>query len=304
MGRTGGYPADLAVERVAAAVKAKGDGSCSPPAPRRSCCPTRTSPRSSTRLQRFAAAGADVVYAPGLARPADIATVVSEVDVPVNVLLRPGGPTVAELADLGVARISVGGAFAFACLGALEKAARGCSTASSPVGRHDRGRQARPPRLRVMSYTGTEGETSAVFRRDLDPLMLGATAATFVAPGSVTNGEFGLFRWDIPARAGGAGGHFHRGFSESFYVVSGTVTLYNGEIWGPLPAGGFCYVPPGGVHGFRNDADEPASMLILFAPGIARERYFEELAEIRRTGAELSEQEWADFFARHDQVNL
>ena len=65
------------------------------------------------------------MYAPGLVRPADIATVVREVDVPVNVLLRPGGPTVAELADLGVARISVGGAFAFACLGALEKAARG-----------------------------------------------------------------------------------------------------------------------------------------------------------------------------------
>jgi len=58
------------------------------------------------------------------------------------------------------------------------------------------------------------------------------------------------------------------------------------------------------VHGFRNDADEPASMMILFAPGIARERYFEELAEIRRDGAELSEQEWAEFFARHDQVNL
>jgi len=155
-----------------------------------------------------------------------------------------------------------------------------------------------------MSYTGTEGETSAVFRRDLEPLMLGATAATFVAPGSVTNGQFGLYRWDIPAHGGGAGGHFHRGFSESFYVVSGTVTLYNGEMWSPLSAGGFCYVPPGGVHGFRNDGDEPASMLILFAPGIARERYFEELAEIRRTGAELSEQEWADFFARHDQVNL
>jgi hypothetical protein len=45
-------------------------------------------------------------------------------------------------------------------------------------------------------------------------------------------------------------------------------------------------------------------MSILFAPGIARERYFEELAEIRGSGAELSEQEWADFFARHDQVNL
>jgi quercetin dioxygenase-like cupin family protein len=155
-----------------------------------------------------------------------------------------------------------------------------------------------------VSYAGESGEVSARFRREVDPLMLGTTAATFVAPGSVTNGQFGLYRWDIPARTGGAGAHFHRGFSESFYVVSGTVTLYNGDAWSPLAAGGFCYVPPGGVHGFRNDAAEPASMLILFAPGLARERYFEELAEIRRTGAELSPDEWADLFARHDQVNL
>lgn len=154
-----------------------------------------------------------------------------------------------------------------------------------------------------MSYAGA-GETSAVFRRDLEPLTLGTTAATFVAPGSVTNGEFGLFRWDMPATAGGAGAHFHRGFSESFYVVSGTVTLYDGAHWSPLHAGGFCYVPPGGVHGFRNDSAAPASMLILFAPGIARERYFEELAEIRRAGTELSAKEWAELFARHDQVNV
>jgi quercetin dioxygenase-like cupin family protein len=154
-----------------------------------------------------------------------------------------------------------------------------------------------------VSYAGADGETSAIFRRDLDPLMLGTTAATFVAPGSVTNGEFGLFRWDIPPNTGGAGAHFHRGFSESFYVVSGTVTLTTTTpgTHCPQAASATCR---GGIHGFRNDGDDPAAMLILFAPGIERERYFEELAGIRRTGAELTEQEWADLFARHDQVNL
>ncbi len=42
-------------------------------------------------------------------------------------------------------------------------------------------------------------------------------------------------------------------------------------------------------------------MLILFAPGAAREDYFEELASIRATGRTLSEEEWADLYARHDQ---
>ena len=123
-GPEGGYPADLAVERVAAAAKAKG-GLVLTARAEAFLYPDADLAEVVARLQRFVEVGADVVYAPGLARPADIATVVREVDVPVNVLLRPGGPTVAELADLGVARISVGGAFAFACLGALEKAARG-----------------------------------------------------------------------------------------------------------------------------------------------------------------------------------
>ncbi len=43
----------------------------------------------------------------------------------------------------------------------------------------------------------------------------------------------------------------------------------------------FLYVPPGGIHGFRNEADEPASILMLFAPGAPREYYFEGL---RRAG--------------------
>ena len=75
------------------------------------------------RLQRYQQAGADVVYAPGLTRPQDIADVVSAVDVPVNVLALASAPPVAVLAELGVARVSVGGAFAYAALGALVRAA-------------------------------------------------------------------------------------------------------------------------------------------------------------------------------------
>ena len=83
------------------------------------------------RLQRYAEAGADVLYAPGLTRASDIREVVRSVDRPVNVLALADAPTVAELAALGVARISVGGAFAFAALGALAEAARELQTAGT-----------------------------------------------------------------------------------------------------------------------------------------------------------------------------
>jgi 2-methylisocitrate lyase-like PEP mutase family enzyme len=75
------------------------------------------------RLQAFQEAGADVLYAPGLRRLEDISQVIREVDRPVNVLALEGVPPVAELARAGVSRISVGGAFAFAALGAVVSAA-------------------------------------------------------------------------------------------------------------------------------------------------------------------------------------
>jgi 2-methylisocitrate lyase-like PEP mutase family enzyme len=76
------------------------------------------------RLQAYQEAGADVLYAPGLATAEDIRAVVTSVDRPVNVLAMANVPAVPKLAELGVARISIGGAFAFAALGALQAAAK------------------------------------------------------------------------------------------------------------------------------------------------------------------------------------
>lgn len=77
------------------------------------------------RLQAFSAAGAQVLYAPGLPDLNAIRTVCAAVDKPVNVVMGLGGPrySVAELSDAGVRRISVGGSFARAALGALIRAA-------------------------------------------------------------------------------------------------------------------------------------------------------------------------------------
>jgi 2-methylisocitrate lyase-like PEP mutase family enzyme len=76
------------------------------------------------RLQAYAEAGADVVYAPALVTADDIRAVVSSVDKPVNVLVAPGGPPLAELAELGVARVSVGGVLSYVALAAVADAAR------------------------------------------------------------------------------------------------------------------------------------------------------------------------------------
>ncbi len=77
------------------------------------------------RLQAFQEAGADVLYAPGLRSKADIASVVSSVDRPVNVVMGLAGfeGSVQDLAEMGVTRISVGSSLARAALGAFDRAA-------------------------------------------------------------------------------------------------------------------------------------------------------------------------------------
>jgi len=78
------------------------------------------------RLQAYQEAGADVLYAPGLRTREDIAAVVSSVDRPVNVLMGLGSAqlTLAELAEIGVKRVSVGSVLARVALGAFLRAAR------------------------------------------------------------------------------------------------------------------------------------------------------------------------------------
>jgi 2-methylisocitrate lyase-like PEP mutase family enzyme len=116
----------LAVERVrAAASAAKGLPFLLTARAENHICGRPDLADTIARLQAFSEAGADVLYAPGLPDINAIRTVCREVDKPVNVLMGLGGPTysVAELSDAGVRRISVGGSFARAALGALRRAA-------------------------------------------------------------------------------------------------------------------------------------------------------------------------------------
>lgn len=120
------YDRGLAVERVAAAVEAArsdGGGFVLTARAENHFHGIQDLPDTIARLQAYEAAGADVVYAPGLFTIEDVRAVVSSVGVPVNVLALPGGPTVPQLAEAGVARVSVGGGFAYAAIGALVEAA-------------------------------------------------------------------------------------------------------------------------------------------------------------------------------------
>ena len=75
------------------------------------------------RLRRFAEAGAGCIYAPGLSDPAQIAAV-CQIGPAVNVLLSQATPPIAKLAELGVRRVSTGGALVRSALGEVRRAVR------------------------------------------------------------------------------------------------------------------------------------------------------------------------------------
>ena len=83
-------------------------------------------------------------------------------------------------------------------------------------------------------YLGDDGEASATVRSNDAPpditYQSGGTA-DYLATGASTGGLFGLYRWNMSAEPSGPGPHYHRTMAESFYVLVGTVRIYDGREW-------------------------------------------------------------------------
>lgn len=155
-------------------------------------------------------------------------------------------------------------------------------------------------------YPGSDGEVSATYRPVAtapDLVFPNGTRVHYLATGASSRGGFGLYRWEMGPEPGGAGPHFHRTISESFFVLFGSVRIFDGERWIDTQPGDFVHVPEGGIHGFRNESGAPASMLLHFAPGAPREGYFEGLARFAVEGRP-GEDEMAAFFRNHDNTWL
>jgi len=153
-----------------------------------------------------------------------------------------------------------------------------------------------------MTYLATEGTVSAALARAAErpTIGLGPLRARIAADVALTGGRYSLYHVEL-GRGAGAGAHYHRSFAESFHVLSGTVEFFDGDRWTVGEPGDHLVVPEGGIHAFRNDAAEVATMLMMSTPGVRREDYFAELTAVVREGRQLTAEGWAELFARHDQ---
>lgn len=90
---------------------------------------------------------------------------------------------------------------------------------------------------------------------------------TMKAEGSNTGGSVTVFENVLRPHAPGPARHFHRTWTELFYVLEGEMIFEVGGEARSAPAGSFVFVPPGTVHAFRNPTSAPAKLLITFIPG-------------------------------------
>ena len=153
------------------------------------------------------------------------------------------------------------------------------------------------------SYPGSAGEASAWVRAGRHPARAdacgGGGAAHYLATGATTGGAFGLYRWDMGPEPSGPCRTSTAASPSRSSCSAARCGCTTGGSWIDAGPGDFLHVPIGGVHGFRNESGEPASMLLLFTPGAPREDYFETLADAARRDA-MGDDDWAEFFLRHD----
>src|SRR5574337_921608 len=103
----------------------------------------------------------------------------------------------------------------------------------------------------------------------------------------------------VLAPGGGVNPHFHKGHSDSFYVLEGEVEFHVGdEVVSGVP-GTYVLAPANAVHFFRNVTDAPARVLNLHTPGGFAE-YRRELESLRAQGVEPD----TAFFERHDLFDV
>jgi mannose-6-phosphate isomerase-like protein (cupin superfamily) len=155
-----------------------------------------------------------------------------------------------------------------------------------------------PPR-----YLGRDGEVTARFRgADREPELRYANGNVvhYLETGASTNGLFGVYRWEMGPEPSGPDPHFHRTMTESFYVLSGSIRIFDGRKWIDTEPGDWVHVPEGGVHAFRNESGAAASMLLHFSPGGPREAYFEGLPHV----SEMTPDEREAFYIEHDNYWL
>jgi quercetin dioxygenase-like cupin family protein len=133
-----------------------------------------------------------------------------------------------------------------------------------------------------------------------DPVALGPIALGPGEGGAVKADRAELALLEITFDPGsGVDPHFHKGHSDSFYILEGELEFHVGDEVFTATPGAYVLAPPNVVHWFRNKTDSPVRLLNIHTPG-GFVQYRTELSELRKQGVEPDRA----FYERHDVFDV
>ncbi len=132
-------------------------------------------------------------------------------------------------------------------------------------------------------------------------VMLAGKPLAFLVTGEDTR-HTSMFDWTLPAGFS-TGLHVHRVQEETFYVLEGECEWQvDGQTIRAKP-GTYLFLPPGVPHDIRNTSDQPARMIMTVSPP-GHEHYFEELANLAKSGSRPDAKVIAELRSRYDTDQL
>lgn len=146
---------------------------------------------------------------------------------------------------------------------------------------------------------------ATLVRHDAKPdVVFGGVSVTYLARSDATADVLGIYRLALDPRTPGAGLHRHARLTETFAVEAGTLALHLDGTDLDLGPGDFALVRPGKPHAFANRSDQPVRLTLSFTPALAREGFFEGLADLAARGHLSDAEAMEDLMLRYDQEPL
>lgn len=146
---------------------------------------------------------------------------------------------------------------------------------------------------------------AALIRRDAKPdVVFGGVRVTYLARSDATADILGIYRLKLNPGTPGAGLHPHARLTETFAVEVGTLALHLDGTDLDLGPGDFALVRPSTPHAFANRSDQPVRFTLSLTPTLAREGFFEGLADLAKSERLADAEAIEDLMLRYDQEPL
>lgn len=133
-------------------------------------------------------------------------------------------------------------------------------------------------------------------------VIIGNSVVEYLAPSPMTDDVIGIYRVTIAPESPGAGLHYHQRMTETFEVQQGVLSIMVDGQAAEMKGGDFVLVKPRSIHGFANRSKNPVVFTLTFTPALAREGFFNGLAELFAAKRMTDQTAMQELMAKYDQI--